>query len=394
MNHTDSKLIFDAKIHEIKKMVESLEQLASTNFVEANGNSDLSANLPVNVNVNHIDELKDTRATIYGEHLIVMQNRLVTAISDLNLMERRLIMFLSPLVRKSVDTNPNQKTFAISAIDFMKEYGIEKNKNAYAELSQACSALTQKSYSFWDFSKNSRMVSKDKKVKHQVVWFTMSVYQDGLGEVHVDLHDEVINMLSVFDKANPFTKYERQLVVNLGCYGIILFNLVASCMHQKHKKKGYTIEYLREVFNCIETYPRLTDFRKRVIDSAIANIHEQTPYRIKYEVKKNGRVATDLIFSFEDQREKETKKSLKNIENKSDKVDKILGEYTDKQLARIVNSQKFIADYGELVSPSSPANQSSGAWKEYMTKWVKKEPNLFNKKDWKEYLDDEQAQAF
>lgn len=392
MNQADSKLIFDAKLHEIKKMVESLEQLASANFVQANETLDSSANLPVNAI--HKSELKDTRATIYGEHLIVMQNRLVTAISDLNLMERRLIMFLSPLVRKSVDTNPNQKTFAISAIDFMKEYGIEKNKNAYAELSQACSALTQKSYSFWDFSKNSRMVSKDKKVKHQVVWFTMSVYQDGLGEVHVDLHDEVINMLSVFDKANPFTKYERQLVVNLGCYGIILFNLVASCMHQKHKKKSYTIEYLREVFNCIETYPRLTDFRKRVIDSAIANIHEQTPYRIKYEVKKNGRVATDLIFSFEDQREKETKKSLENIKKQPNKKVTILIDYTDKQLARIVNSQKFIADYGELVSPGSPANQSTVAWKEHMTEWIKKEPNLFNKKDWKEYLDDEQAQIF
>ena len=394
MNHADTKLIFDAKLHEIKKMVESLEQLASANFVQDNEISDLGASLLVNVNATHTSEPKDTRATIYGEHLIVMQNRLVTAISDLNLMERRLIMFLSPLVRKSIDTNPNQKTFAISAIDFMKEYGIEKNKNAYAELSQACSALTQKSYYFWDFSKNSRMVSKDKKVKHQVVWFTMSVYQDGLGEVHVDLHDEVINMLSVFDKANPFTKYERQLVVNLGCYGIILFNLIASCMHQKHKKKSFTIEYLREVFNCIETYPRLTDFRKRVIDSAIANIHEQTPYHIKYEVKKNGRMATDLTFSFEDKSEKEIKNKSTNIEKNNDKEDNALIKYTDKQLSRIVNCKTFIADYSELVSANSPANQSTAAWKKHMSEWLKKEPEKFSKRVWQDYLDDEQAPMF
>ena len=40
------------------------------------------------------------------------------AISDLSLNERRLIMFLSPLVRKAVDIEPNKKTFLVSAKRF------------------------------------------------------------------------------------------------------------------------------------------------------------------------------------------------------------------------------------------------------------------------------------
>ena len=36
---------------------------------------------------------------IYGDKWFVLQNRLLNAISDLDLNERRLIMFLSPMVR-------------------------------------------------------------------------------------------------------------------------------------------------------------------------------------------------------------------------------------------------------------------------------------------------------
>ena len=59
-----------------------------------------------------------------------------------------------------------------------------------------------------------------------------------------------------------------------------------------------------------------------------------------------------------------------------------------------MHSKKFIADYNGLVSAQNPANQSSGAWIEHMTKWLKKDPNKFTKRPMKEYLDDEQAQKF
>lgn len=86
-------------------------------------------------------------------------------------------------------------------------------------------------------------------------------------------------MLTVFDKANPFTKYERQMIVNLGSYGIILFELISSCMHQQHKQKTYSIEYLREKFNCVDTYPIVSEFKRNVLDRAIKDVEKYTfPY--------------------------------------------------------------------------------------------------------------------
>lgn len=230
---------------------------------------------------------------IYGEEWIVLQNRLLNAISNLELNERRLIMFLSPLVRKEVDKNPYQSTFVVRVRDFQDEYGI-KSKAYYQELENICNSLQHKTYEFWNFSANKKYKSKVK-----VTWITKGDYKDNQGEVHIDLHNDVIEMLTVFDKTNPFTKYQRQMIVKLGCYGIILFELISSCLHQKNKTKSYTIEYLREKFNCTDTYPVISEFKRNVLDKAIKDIEKHTPLRITYTQVKKGRVVTDIVFAFE-----------------------------------------------------------------------------------------------
>lgn len=252
---------------------------------------------------------KPKASRIYGEEWIVLQNRLLNAISNLDLNERRLIMFLSPLVRKEVDKDPHQQTFIVRVKDFQDEYEI-KSKAYYQELENICNSLQHKTYEFWNFSANKKYKSKVK-----VTWITKGDYKSKQGEVHIDLHKDVIEMLTVFDKTNPFTKYERQMIIKLGCYGIILFELISSCLYQKDKSKAYTIEYLREKFNCIDSYPVISEFKRNVLDKAIIDIEKHTPIRISYTQNKKGRVVTEIVFSFKD-----TSKSDKNLKDKTAKV--------------------------------------------------------------------------
>ena len=65
------------------------------------------------------------------------------------------------------------------------------------------------------------------------------------------------------------------------------------------------------------------------------------------------------------------RKTTKQLERDLSKADMFI-QYTDAQLGRAVHSKKFIADYGALVSPSNPANQSSSAWVTHMVAWLKK----------------------
>lgn len=324
---------------------------------------------------------------IYSEKWFVIQNRLLNAITDLELNERRLIMFLSPVVRKAVDADPTQRIFTVAVKDFANEYGI-KGKYLYEELETIADSILEKVFFFWyDYKGN--------QAKKGVSWVSECDYIENEGLVRVKLDDTVIEMLTVFDKANPFTKYERKMIVNLGSYGVILFELIASCMHQQHKQKAYTIEYLRAKFNCVDTYLVLADFKRYVIDKAIKDIEAHTPYRISYTQNKKGRVIHEIVFSFQDTREKSLNGKGKNkgLERDPNTAD-MFTNYTDKQLARAVHSKKFMADYNGLVASQSPVNQSSSAWISHMVEWVKKDPENFTKRPMQEYLDDEQSPRF
>ena len=280
---------------------------------------------------------------IYGEEWIVLQNRLLNAISNLELNERRLIMFLSPLVRKEVDKNPYQSTFIVRVKDFQDEYGI-KSKAYYQELENICNSLQHKTYNFWNFSANKKYKSKVK-----VTWITKGDYKDNQGEVHIDLHKDVIEMLTVFDKTNPFTKYERQMIIKLGCYGIILFELISSCLYQKDKSKAYTIEYLREKFNCVDSYPVVSEFKRNVLDKAIADIEKHTPIRISYTQNKTGRVVTEIVFSFKD-----TGKSDKNLKDKTAKTI----EHNLEQVATDTNIKLLSTKQADYFASKLSSNQN------------------------------------
>ena len=325
---------------------------------------------------------------IYGDKWFVLQNRLLNAITNLNLNERRLIMFLSPLVRKDVDIYPekHKRIFTVKALDFASRYEIDDG-NVYRVLESSAHSILNKSFHFWNFKEDQRT--------HQTgsSWVDFCDYKKELGCLEISLSSHVIEMITVFDKANSFTKYEHEIIVKLGSYGIVLFELIASCMHQEYKKKTYTIQYLREKFNCLETYLPYYDFRRYVIDKAIKDIHTNTSYKIKYEQKKSGRIVNELTFSFEDNSKNIENKDNKKIVNKASVRDANNGnmftveELSDKQLGRIARNKQFIADYNHLVSSTSPAGQDPNEWEFEMINRLKKDPSQFKKRPIRDYLE-------
>ena len=319
---------------------------------------------------------QQTATKVYGENWVVLQNRLLNAISDLSLNERRLIMFLSPLVRKAVDVEPSQKAFFVSAKDFAKEYNIS-DKTVYRTLETIAKTLHGKVFYIWLWRGNT-------KNERGISWVAECEYLPNQGGIEIELTSTVVEMLTVFDKANPFTKYERQMITSLGSYGIILFELIASCMHQQHKQKSYTIEYLREKFNCVDKYNVISEFKRNVLDSAIKDIEKHTPYRITYKQVKTGRIVSDIVFSFEniDERKVITKTTDTAKENTID----LFSGLTDKQLERIARNKQFIADYNHLISPQSNANNDINEWVKVMVTKMKTDIKQFSKKPLNDYL--------
>lgn len=308
-------------------------------------NEHKKSNQPVSKDVQEAEK-------IYGENWIVLQNRLLNAISNLTIDERRLIMFLSPIVRKAVDRNSNQRSFEVIAKDFGKEYDIS-DKHVYDKLKKATKSIHGKVFYYWDFKTNE--ISNHVGVS----WVGRAEYKNNEGVVEVLLIDEVIEMLTVFDKAHPFTKYERKHIVNLGPYGIILYELISSCMHQDFKERFYDIKFLREKFNCVDTYLLTAEFRRNVIDKAIRDVHKNTSYKIDYEIKRQGRKVTGILFSFQDTEQKnKTVENNYNTETKQLELSKNKPSWqtkglSDNQINKIkVYIQEFVDANTGKISPN------------------------------------------
>lgn len=155
--------------------------------------------------------------------------------------------------------------------------------------------------------------------KKGVSWVSECDYIENEAKIKVKLDDTVIEMLTVFDKTtgNFWTQYQKEWIINLGTYGIIMLELVLSSFDnsfEKDKKGKYSIEHLREKFDCIETYPRFSDFKLYVIEKSIKEIHKHTPIRISYQVHKFGRSVQGVSFSYID-----TSEPVKNVQDKTKK---------------------------------------------------------------------------
>lgn len=279
-----------------------------------------------------------------SEDLIVIQNRLLHAISNLTLNERRLILFLSPIVRKQIEKNPSNRIFYILASDFSKEYQL-KGKSVYSELEKTADSIVEKAFFFWYKTKNG-------KAKKGVSWVSECDYIENEAKIKVKLDDTVIEMLTVFDKAtgNFWTQYQKEWIINLGTYGIVMLEMVLS---SQENNGVYTVEHLREKFDCVDSYPIFGDFKRYVIDKAIREIHKYTPIQISYEVNRIGRSVKELEFSYIDTSVKVIKDKTKNDNNNHKENNPFVNfKMTQKQLSMFATKIKKATgqDIDEIIS--------------------------------------------
>lgn len=258
---------------------------------------------------------KNQWGQIYNDDYVVMQNRMLHAISHLNLNERRLVLLLATVVRGAVEMNPTQKTFIITAEEFGTMFEIPQ-KRQYETLESVSKSLHGKVFYFWDFEANAKQAQITKKGKRVdevgMSWVGKATYRHGEGKVELLLIDDVIEMLCIFDKHNTFTKHKKEWIFKLGAYGIILLQQMVVSDHSDNvfkDEKGqiidpylrtvnYTIEFLRNKFDCVNTYPIFSDFKRYVLDKAIKDIHQHTPYRIEYKKVSEKRQVVSIDFIF------------------------------------------------------------------------------------------------
>lgn len=312
-----------------------------------------------------------------SENLIVFQNRLLHGISHLTLNERRLILFLSPIIRKETYINPNKVEFFINIQQFASAYNLKGN-SVYEELRKATISIQEKTITLWDYTQNSKSIVRN--VESRLNWVTKTTFFEHDTEILLRLDKEMVEMLTIFDKAtgNFWTQYQKEWIVNLGAYGIIMLEMILS---SKETSGYYTIEHLREKFDCVESYKKFSDFKLYVIDKSIKEVEQHTPIRITYEINKIGKNVKGIKFSYIDSSVQSLENKEKNID---DLIDSIFSELSEDEknvikaeadhriaLIETKNREPITADHRLNIYKKSVAER--WGWLEHLSKQARQQ---------------------
>ena len=232
---------------------------------------------------------------------VIQANELVRSRQDeLTLLEAKLVRLAVAQVLKE-DTD--LKTYSCNVAKLAEFLGISR-QNIYAEVQNLSLSLMKKSIFIRD--RESKQGKKNYKIFH---WVDYVEYKDG--DITFKLSEHLKPYLVGLNEL--FTSYGYEEILSLPTnYAIRLYELLYSYANLSFQETHHTIifdneklekdevlfsiDFLREYFNCKEKYPNTGDFIKRVIKAAVEDINQNTVYPVKYRTVKEHNKITKVIF--------------------------------------------------------------------------------------------------
>ena len=239
-------------------------------------------------------------------NLIVKSNAFVGASYGLGVVEQRLILLAILKARETDSVNEAiGKMLTIHASDYMMHFAVDR-ATAYKCLENAVNGLYESEYRFIEILPNGE------RKTHRERFVSGVTYSEGLGLVQLKFTPETIPL--VIGLSENFTKYEIEQVSKLSSqYALRLYEILA-----QWRAKGkcmLKLDELRFKFGLLDNeYLRMHDFKKRVLDYAIAEINEHTDIIASYEQHKQGRVIVGFTFTIKQKSTAQQTKQTTNID--------------------------------------------------------------------------------
>ena len=247
--------------------------------------------------------------------LIVKSNVVITASYHLTANEQRLILSAISQIPKGVEVQ-DEEVYTVEVSDFI-EMGVHP-KTAYREMREAAERLYERSIVL----KVGDDVLKTRWVQDMGVGTGEGMIKlaQSLGLQPTKMPNNQHFVVLRFSKSilpylsnlsANFTQYLKQDIAGLSSsYSIRFFELLMQFKDTGFRK--ITIEDLREFLDLGDKYPATKDLKVRVIETAVNEINEKTPYTVKYELIKTGRKFTHLELKFKLKAEPQKAKSLRD----------------------------------------------------------------------------------
>ncbi len=224
------------------------------------------------------------------KELVVQSNRLVEASYRLTLIEQQIILFAICRAREEQLGLTADTLVTIKAADFAAMFGTHEDE-VYRQLKEAVKTLFARAVVFRDTHPET-----GKARTTHVRWVSRADYIDGAGTVQLRFAIDMIPYITRLEK--EFTAYRLERIGKLSsAHAVRLYELLVQYLSLG--KRELEIDWLRETLQVSEAYPRIDNFKRKVIDASVKQINAHTDITTSYTQRKTGRNVTHLNFKID-----------------------------------------------------------------------------------------------
>lgn len=219
--------------------------------------------------------------------VVKTDNALANAAYSLSLGEKRLILLA--IARANGDRDA-LKNITVHADEYAKAFNVTR-QGAYMALSESALQLFDRRFSYQLLTPTGCLMTSQRR------WVRGIDYIETEARVNILFSDDVLPLLC--DLQNRFAYYVLEQVAYLtSVHAIRLYELLIS-WRSTGKTPLFKLADFRQKLGIEESeYPRMTDFKRWVLDAAIAQINKHTDIFVAYEQHKRGRSITGFTFTF------------------------------------------------------------------------------------------------
>lgn len=245
--------------------------------------------------------------------LVIKSNTLVEACFNLSLTEYRILhVAFTELAEYESDKGLfHTREFRVYAKDYSKLFNTDES-DAYKVLRDASERLFNRYFTY------DRVYQKPDFIECvKSRWVQKISYADTQGYIKFQLADDVFSMIGQLKDC--FTRYRLSKTAQLtSVYAIRLYEMMIQWQSTK-VVPVIELNTLRERLAIEEhEYPRVYDFKNRVLDPAIKQINKYTDITVSYEQHKQGRIISGFSFKFKQKKDDKPKINTKRDPNTPD----------------------------------------------------------------------------
>ena len=227
-------------------------------------------------------------------NLIVKSNQVIEASYTLTTIEQRLILSAIAQVPKGEEIS-DDVLYPLTTKNLVKLGG--DGKASHKEFKDAVNRLYERS-----------IVLRDGDESDSFRWIQEKVFKEST-VAFIRFSKPILPFLS--NLKSEFTKYLESDIVGMSSpYSIRFYELIMQYRSVGHRE--ISLENLRWMFQLQNKYPVWADLKKRVIEQAIKEINEHSPYNLTIEPKRTGRKITSIVLKFQDKKVLKTPRESSN----------------------------------------------------------------------------------